>query len=594
MGDFRDVNREPASLHRALPRAVWGTHCRSQRAPCKSETNQQDEPVGWASIGQGIGGVSRRAARWSWWGTISQYRSNHQEFRFAPHAIDDGNRWIAPTRAVRAAARVGWVPASGRSDAVTASCPTLPGAAEPAEVLLDDLLRSLSFATDAVVVADEAGTIVAAGALCEMILGYSPDQLVGRSVEVLLPSRYRSSHRDLRTQYSPHPSPRRMGTGRDLFALHRDGREIAVDVTLSPVQTDRGLVVIAGVRDQTDRYQSRLAVERLAREQTLLRVLATAVAESMPLAAVFGLAVQEVGSLFGGRLSVLVRTSEEAVGHGALIAKSSRGEPSPPGPGDVLVALPSSSIEARATRTRRAARGESAFSPGERGAIAVPVIASGLPWGALVLVGAGGDLDSIAEHLSAVAHLLALAISQTQLRAELVKRAETDPLTQLGNRAAFEDRLVRELEVAEQSTAPLSIAVVDVDHFKQINDRLGHPVGDAALVEVARRIRSALREGDLLCRLGGEEFAAVLPNADSSSAFDIAERLRDAVADTPIAGIGGITVSVGVATLAGEMSSSDLVRRADAAMYRAKIGGRNVTRMAPSDPPAADEVSCIP
>lgn len=208
--------------------------------------------------------------------------------------------------------------------------------------------------------------------------------------------------------------------------------------------------------------------------------------------------------------------------------------------------------------------------------------------------GCRGNLDSIAEHLSAVAHLLALAISQTQLRAELVKRAETDPLTQLGNRAAFDHRLVREVEVAERSTAPLSIAVVDVDHFKQINDRLGHPVGDAALVEVARRIRGALREGDLLCRLGGEEFAAVLPNADSSAAFDIAERLRDSVADTPIAGIGAITVSVGVATLAGDMTSSDLVHRADAAMYRAKIDGRNVTRMAPADPPAADEVSCIP
>jgi diguanylate cyclase (GGDEF)-like protein len=162
---------------------------------------------------------------------------------------------------------------------------------------------------------------------------------------------------------------------------------------------------------------------------------------------------------------------------------------------------------------------------------------------------------------------------------ELAKAARLDYLTGICNRRAIEDLAGRSIAAARRHGIPLAMMIIDVDHFKRINDEFGHEGGDDALIETVRRIRESLRTEDLVGRLGGEEFVAVMPNTDGQSALAAAERMRCSFSDEPMRIGGGditITVSVGVAVLdARDQQYSHLLRRADRAMYAAKSAGRN-------------------
>jgi diguanylate cyclase (GGDEF)-like protein len=162
---------------------------------------------------------------------------------------------------------------------------------------------------------------------------------------------------------------------------------------------------------------------------------------------------------------------------------------------------------------------------------------------------------------------------------ELAKAARLDYLTGICNRRAIEDLAGRSIAAARRHGMPLAMMIIDVDHFKRINDEYGHEGGDSALIETVRRIRDSLRAEDLVGRLGGEEFVAVMPSTDGQSALAAAERMRSSFADEPMRIGGGnitITISVGVAVLdAQDQQYSHLLRRADRAMYAAKTAGRN-------------------
>jgi len=162
---------------------------------------------------------------------------------------------------------------------------------------------------------------------------------------------------------------------------------------------------------------------------------------------------------------------------------------------------------------------------------------------------------------------------------ELARAASLDYLTGICNRRAIEDLATRSIAAARRHGIPMAMMIVDVDHFKRINDEFGHQAGDVALVETVKRIRDSLRSEDLVGRLGGEEFVAIMPNTDAASALAAAERMRQAFAATPMH-LGErdllITVSIGVAVLdAQDQAYSQLLRRADRAMYAAKTAGRN-------------------
>jgi diguanylate cyclase (GGDEF)-like protein len=187
-----------------------------------------------------------------------------------------------------------------------------------------------------------------------------------------------------------------------------------------------------------------------------------------------------------------------------------------------------------------------------------------------------------AGHQSVIA-AVALVLSTVTLSGALVesdrahrRRSTVDPLTGLFNRNALEQRLA-ELDGHVQAGGDVSHALLlcDLDHFKRVNDRLGHAAGDTVLQEVAYTMRGKLRAGDSIYRVGGEEILVVLPGAKKSDAVNIAERLRLAVRDLHPVGVK-ITISIGAAvSRPGGFDVDDLVRRADEALYAAKANGRD-------------------
>ncbi len=155
--------------------------------------------------------------------------------------------------------------------------------------------------------------------------------------------------------------------------------------------------------------------------------------------------------------------------------------------------------------------------------------------------------------------------------------ATTDPLTGLPNRRAL-DALLAGLPARRRAEDGLAIVMVDLDRFKDLNDRHGHPAGDGVLRAVAGVLARGLRTGDLAARYGGEEFAIVLRGASVPRAVEVAQRIRSAVAELPPAALGvpeGVTISAGVAIAAPDEPAGELLRRADQALYAAKRGGRD-------------------
>jgi diguanylate cyclase (GGDEF)-like protein len=195
------------------------------------------------------------------------------------------------------------------------------------------------------------------------------------------------------------------------------------------------------------------------------------------------------------------------------------------------------------------------------------------------------SIGVIWEALVLTAGIADRALSFRRERDLATHLAEHDGLTDTLNRRASEQRLEEHFRRSHGSSTPLAVFFLDLDHFKSINDRFGHAAGDAVLVAVARRIKVLLRADDLLGRWGGEEFVAILPGAPPEAVRATGERIRRAVESEPVGADGElipVTVSVGVAMLENDIkTSAELVRRADAALYRAKGKGRNRVEEAP-------------
>ncbi len=188
---------------------------------------------------------------------------------------------------------------------------------------------------------------------------------------------------------------------------------------------------------------------------------------------------------------------------------------------------------------------------------------------------------------------------QSQLLAAqeaLREQATHDHLTGVWNRAGILDILQRECSRSARTGSPLSVVMADLDHFKRINDTLGHMVGDEVLRCVAKRMLASVRSYDSIGRYGGEEFVIVLPDIDATSSHQQAERIRQEISHTPIEIPGNhltVTLSLGVASSGGGRHDDfqSLLRAADAALYRAKAAGRNQTCLARSNELVSPEVT---
>lgn len=173
----------------------------------------------------------------------------------------------------------------------------------------------------------------------------------------------------------------------------------------------------------------------------------------------------------------------------------------------------------------------------------------------------------------ALANASTLMVSE-RLRNELARKANHDPLTGLLNRRGLDLVTDRMFAATRRAPQPVAALMMDLDHFKKINDGFGHAAGDRVLEAFAKLVSAQLRAGDIFARMGGEEFIALLPDCDAATATAVAERIRDGFAKATSR--PQVTVSIGVATdAASRIAISDLIRHADAALYQAKMDGRN-------------------
>lgn len=216
-------------------------------------------------------------------------------------------------------------------------------------------------------------------------------------------------------------------------------------------------------------------------------------------------------------------------------------------------------------------------------AVGAPVMVDGRTWGLIVASRRGVPFAGEDERaLARLSGLIGTAVRVATSRELLVRQATTDALTGLSNHRAFHDRLRVEAARAVRYDRPVAVVLVDLDGFKDVNDRHGRETGDRLLVAVARALEGVVRETEVLARLGGDEFALLLPETDVAGAQATAERVRATVGRLPEAQTFGVTVSAGVADLGQASTAEALIRLADGALSWSKAHGRD--RVAAYDP----------
>jgi diguanylate cyclase (GGDEF)-like protein len=222
--------------------------------------------------------------------------------------------------------------------------------------------------------------------------------------------------------------------------------------------------------------------------------------------------------------------------------------------------------------------------PAVDAAVAVPIGLTGRPSGVIALYGRQADRPPLYDSedialLRSLVRQAEVAAENAWLYDEARRLSITDGLTGVWNRRQFDIRVNEEHHRATRFSEPFGVVLVDIDHFKEINDRHGHQAGDAVLVDLARRLTDATREVDVVARYGGEEFALILPKTSLSGAAVLADKVRETIGREPFVVEGTaipVTISAGVAGYPDHGTTvRELVAAADAALYRAKAGGRN-------------------
>jgi diguanylate cyclase (GGDEF)-like protein len=213
-----------------------------------------------------------------------------------------------------------------------------------------------------------------------------------------------------------------------------------------------------------------------------------------------------------------------------------------------------------------------------RGGVSVPLRdEESEPIGTLAVFWRGQDrdvADTDLAHLEELALRAGPAIGNARRFREARQLADLDALTNLHNRRYFHETLAREATRAHRYDRRLSLVVFDIDDFKAINDRIGHLAGDGVLAAVAERLQSAVRGADIPCRVGGDEFAVILPEATQTDAEQLYKRVQFAVASRPLGPFERIRLSAGIAELRPEDDAKTFFERADEALYRAKEQGK--------------------
>lgn len=320
-------------------------------------------------------------------------------------------------------------------------------------------------------------------------------------------------------------------------------------------------------------------LRRLASRHASLQTVATAVAKEADSKVVFELVCRLSADFVDAPVGALLRIHADGF---EVLAVASTDDVEPPLSGQKRVGADDLVERVRAGESVDSAE-VAAGLLGEHGfpcAVLVPVRVGAVVWGCLTVAWREEqpELDEVEPWLREVSEFVSLAVSNTQARGELALRAATDPLTGLANLDTLQSALDRRLAHGQPRGGSVALAVIDVDHFKQVNDGSGHAVGDAVLRAIAVELKAACRDEDLAARIGGDEFALILDRCEAEAAMRIAERVRTRVRRaTEAAHLPPVTISVGVSVWEPGLDREAIRRRADDAMYWTKLHGRDAT-----------------
>ena len=366
----------------------------------------------------------------------------------------------------------------------------------------------------------------------------------------------------------------------ELSQWERELKRRVVAFTASPVLNDRG-EVFAGLTVGVDVTEDR----RRAATLFALRRIASASATGENQAEVFDLIVTNVRELFNADSAGIGHFVNDHVEVLAAVPNSGKvGELLKGGSGDVtaLQRVAETGVAQLVHYTLESkGRSRALYESGIRFGAAAPVHVDGRLWGAIAIGLEVEDEpnDELLINLSEFAEAAAASVSNSEAWRLLSEQATRDGLTGLSNRRAFDEQLAVEVQVARRTGRPLSLVIFDIDNFKDINDALGHPVGDQVIAVAAERMAAIRRSGEMLARIGGEEFGLLLPGAGPAEAVATAERYRASISSMEIVELK-VRASAGVCADVGQsMNAETLYSKADRALYEAKRSGRNRTHL---------------
>lgn len=425
--------------------------------------------------------------------------------------------------------------------------PRVEDAALRSGVDREDRLRLIiEAAPSAMIVVNETGRVVLVNSEAGRSFGYTRDELLELQIEDLIPHRFRSHHDIEREAYFVHPDRRGMGLGRELFGLRKDGTEMPVEIGLNPIVIDGERFVLASVIDITERLRGQ-AAENAARVDVLRRSILDTIPFSI-------MATDRLG-----RIVTANPAAESLLGYRA----------------DELIGRSLVDIDGAARRTY----GDGTPILGdEDGDDSEWVYRHKDGW----LIPVQEAIAPLESGVGAEPGFLVVAYDITRRvedRERMEHMASHDSLTNLANRSL----LVRHLELALETAARTSLEVVllllDLDHFKRINDSLGHHIGDEMLLVVSERLRAWTRTGDLVARLGGDEFVIVFHDVLPESDLDarINTLMDEVLAPVVVHGYElAVTGSIGGTRFPVDAADPvELLKHADIAMYQAKAAGRD-------------------
>ena len=418
-------------------------------------------------------------------------------------------------------------------------------------------------APNAMLMVSAQGEIVLVNSQVEKLFGYTRLDLLGQRIELLIPERFRGHHAHFRGSFFAHPDTRAMGVGRDLFGLKKDGSEVPIEIGLNPLHIGEEHFVLASVIDITERLHSE-KLQRMAQMNTLRQ----SILDSLPFSI--------IATSTEGVVLTVNPAGERLLGHGRL----------------ELVGQSAMMIHDGQELERRAA--ELSHQVG-----------IGIPANFQVIVASGSQdaaderewtyirkdgrrlpvnvaITSMRDDAGKVSGFLMVAYDITQRKhAEAFIRhmAHHDALTGLPNRALLLDRLDLAIRQAQRHKGQVAVLMLDLDHFKRVNDLLGHPSGDQLLLTISNRLKHCLRDIDTVARLGGDEFVLVLTEVKQrEELMPLVDNIIRAISAPMLIEGHELLVTPSVGGCMFPLDGGDattLLKYADTAMYHAKSAGRN-------------------